>query len=523
MEKAKSLVEKVVLKRVKEPALNKWTKVDPAMCQATIMAVFFRVVTMALEWKVNMSYGDLAAMAPGVAEGQDEEDPVQGDQENWKGQLKRFGKRCLMFIGDPETKTRLLVWTVIGEPLMILHYKFFKHVNFMSHCSDDQDRLSIFNFCPGCTQSNDSNPAKKALKDVALMIFDPNGEASVLIAPLKAAFGATVNWSVKLLDTYQKSCILGYCRLWRSFIHTFKCFPWQAACIFDPSAAPVARETASKDFWNAPPCHIDPFLGDPLRNELCHERTDLFEKSLQDFVYALLMRCMITSTFGERIFAHLTQWTGVPRSRPALCSVASLHVNQVFDGFVQQWWQSLLDATGTKPTDGRSRDLVAYTRPRGAHTCAWHCYTKGRKGSVPDSQEGDSNKGRIASMEAIRDVNAKRQTWTELDPANRAEWEEKARKCRAEARGRGAAVDKLLATQKQSETAGGPWGLSCRHGDLPGAWPLSRFVVSRAMAEGNLQTTAKSWRNDNCTLWSEDGTFPETADLREACIEGPRL
>ena len=88
-----------------------------------------------------------------------------------------------MFIGDLETKTRLLVWIVIGEPLMILHYRLFKHINFLSHCLDDKDRMSILSFCPGCLHSNASTPAKKALKDVALMIFDPNGEAAVLIAP----------------------------------------------------------------------------------------------------------------------------------------------------------------------------------------------------------------------------------------------------------------------------------------------------------------------------------------------------
>ena len=476
--------------------MNKWTKVDPAMCQATIMACVFRMVPQALELKLNVTYEALAAMSPGlgVAE-QVEADRVQDDQESWKGALKRFGKKCLMFLGDPDTQLYLLVWTVIGSPLMVLHYKLFKHVNFASNCVDDDNSISVFNFCSDCPQSN---PAKEAMQELSLMMFDPNGAGSAHVALLKAAFGATVHWSQKLMDTYQKACILCYSKCYRSFIHRFDCFPWKAASIFEPSVSPATKLTASINFWNAPRCQIDPWTGDPLRDVLCRTREDLFDTDLQDFVYNFFLRCMVTSTFGERIFSNLTQWTTEPKARPSLATVSSKHVINTFDTIVQQWWRSLLDDSQIQRASGKCRDLVAYTEPLKSRTCGWHLYSQGSA--------------------CFADVNEKQNTWTGLTDEQKTEWEERARKCRAEARGRGAPVDEVLASEAAAETPGGPWAMSCKHGAGPGAWPLGRHVIAASVSDcGNIAAAAESWRASHVVIWQEDELFPETSDLREAC------
>ena len=105
------------------PATNKWTKMHPAMCQSTLMACFFKIVQHALEAKTRATYEELAAS--GVAEeehgdGQDEE-RAQGDQDSYKAAMARFGKRCLSFVGAQSTQMLMLVWTVEGARLMVIH------------------------------------------------------------------------------------------------------------------------------------------------------------------------------------------------------------------------------------------------------------------------------------------------------------------------------------------------------------------------------------------------------------------
>ena len=92
LKKAKDFTEKVVLKCITQPAKNKWTKMDPAMRQATIVVCFFKLVLMALESKLGVTYEDLTALGQEEAEATLGQDEAQPDQESYKGALKRFGK-----------------------------------------------------------------------------------------------------------------------------------------------------------------------------------------------------------------------------------------------------------------------------------------------------------------------------------------------------------------------------------------------------------------------------------------------
>ena len=102
----------------------------PAMCQSTLMVCFFMIVQHALEAKTRTTYEELAAS--GVAEEEHDEtalgqgERAQEDQLSYKAAMARFGKRCLSFVGAPSTKMLMLVWTVVGARLMVIHYRFFK-------------------------------------------------------------------------------------------------------------------------------------------------------------------------------------------------------------------------------------------------------------------------------------------------------------------------------------------------------------------------------------------------------------
>ena len=101
---------------------------DPAFCQATLVACFFGLVKSVLEVIVSVTYEALSAMAPAAFGQFVGEDVVEESPDDFKGRARRYGRRCLAFIGDPETRWLLLTWTAVGQIIMIIHYRLFKHV-----------------------------------------------------------------------------------------------------------------------------------------------------------------------------------------------------------------------------------------------------------------------------------------------------------------------------------------------------------------------------------------------------------
>ena len=118
--------------------------------------LFFALVKQALELKSKVTYEDLSALGQeGLAQAlarpqQDDLGPgkAQEFQENYKGAMMRFGKRCLAFIGAPEMKMYTLVWNALGGMLMRVHFRFFKYCTFYSH-SKEEKHISVLDFCPG--------------------------------------------------------------------------------------------------------------------------------------------------------------------------------------------------------------------------------------------------------------------------------------------------------------------------------------------------------------------------------------
>ena len=171
-------------------------------------------------------------------------------------------------------------------------------------------------FCLGAEGGFSENLATLALNDLSFMLFDPNGpRARKALGPLLGMFGACIHWPSQLLRVFQKATILAFCKIWRALRHRFLCSPWTAACIFDPSIRYSTRQNEATTYWNYPPCHVDPWVGEPLRNVLCEKVEDLVEEDLRSFVWTLFERCMVTSTFVEKTFAPMTQFTSEPRSR----------------------------------------------------------------------------------------------------------------------------------------------------------------------------------------------------------------
>ena len=83
----------------------------------------------ALEQKTKMTYEALAALgqaglAAHLANPLGGDDQAQEYQESFKGSMRRYGKRCLAFIGDPDSKFYLLVWKAVGSTVMGIQCRF---------------------------------------------------------------------------------------------------------------------------------------------------------------------------------------------------------------------------------------------------------------------------------------------------------------------------------------------------------------------------------------------------------------
>ena len=88
--------------------------------------MFFSVAQWALEALCACTYEDLTALGQEeeVEEAPDGNEPTLGAQLSYKGAMKRFGKRCLAFVGNKDARVLMLVWQAVGERLMVVHYRF---------------------------------------------------------------------------------------------------------------------------------------------------------------------------------------------------------------------------------------------------------------------------------------------------------------------------------------------------------------------------------------------------------------
>ena len=93
VQKAKGHVDRVILKRITQPAQNKWTKMDPAFQQASLVVSFFSLISSALEAKVRTSYAALSA-SQGLDDGGDTDSGSDADPaETKKTRMVKYGKR----------------------------------------------------------------------------------------------------------------------------------------------------------------------------------------------------------------------------------------------------------------------------------------------------------------------------------------------------------------------------------------------------------------------------------------------
>ena len=160
----------------------------------------------------------------------------------------------------------------------------------------------------------------------------------------------------------------------------------------------------------------------------------------------MFKRGSVTSTFVERVFAPMTQWTSLPKARLSLPMLAALHATTIFEGNVKRWWRSL--ATESTTSTPRSRDPAAVLTALGSHTCAWHEYAKA---NCPQDAA-------LSSLERHAVILKDLKEWKNLAEEHKTLWKDRASTTRRQAASRGAPVEAVLALQAEGDVAGGGLG-----------------------------------------------------------------
>ena len=89
------------------------------------MMSFFDVVQHALELKLGTSADALLAAGPALDAEPDLDPNAQAaSTAEHRRKVERFGKRCFAFLGSPDSKLRLLIWSGVGSIAMSVHHTF---------------------------------------------------------------------------------------------------------------------------------------------------------------------------------------------------------------------------------------------------------------------------------------------------------------------------------------------------------------------------------------------------------------
>ena len=409
-------------------------------------------------------------------------------------QRKLKEKQCDKILGlvcSTVAPMHFLVWITITQLIMTLHYRLFKRGVFWNHMQAEEEadrRFAVFEFCRG----PDSNPAGKLLTAVGQIMFDPDGAGRPHLRLLHARFGPTVAiWPLALMKELHMACVRTFSRSWRLLLHHFQQYPWRLAPIFDPDVEEEEQRRCAEAFIAIPKGskQLDPGCGRKLR-ELVETAEDLFADPLYTFMSVLFERVVVTSTFVERLFKDLTNWTS--RTPQGLATVAAKHVQHVFGKSVSRWRAGLRPCGKGVPASGlvaRPRSRPHWVKPlnRGAKTTGYHLFQRGK--STEDLFNGVT-------------LNA----WASLEDGERESFNAQAERARILARVEPGPLDTHLNDVQSPELEAGPWNLSSQSGEFV----IAPSCIERTMAGRSMSQVYRDWRARFDAKVLPDPAFPET-------------
>jgi len=472
---------------------------------------FFGIIVGALEDKSGTTWAVLKATAFGRAHAPDDTDSeADANAPLKKGQVGRFSKRTLLWYGNEESVRQMLIWACVGPVVMHAHYHFFKHTTFYSHVKTA--RCTIFDLCG---EDDAKNIAAMVLTDLARLLFDPDGVGAQLAAPLLNYLRVPSSfWPPDVLHSYQHSCLIAFTKLWRSLWYAWQVYPWKLVPAYNRELPMATRRACGEALFATAagqPCGLDPYLTKPLVSSLCADVDGLFEEQLEDFLHALISRCVPTSTFVERIFAPLTRATRKPQTVENVYTLVGGHLRGAWMAQVHRWTE-LLDQPSTAQSSSLRRTPSAHTSSKGIKTCGWQMYVKAHPPppETPDKERAAHNR-------------AKQREWTTLPQDAQEPHRQEAARARAAARARPSPLEEDLRSLEAAEVPAGPWGLASMSGGMAGKFPLGTHEVTKVLegrGSGAVRAISEAFctKHDRVVRGADD--WPEGATFADPCHPG---
>lgn len=245
-----------------------------------------------------------------------EEIGVPRDQTKvWRKLARKRQRKAAHFLQDQESAFLTMLWSVVTFPVMLVRYSLFKRGTWLTERSEeaqDVETRSTVSFC-----NPTLNPAVRACSTVAALLLD-TVQVDAWI-PLTGLYGPVLTWPQGRLKTTRRCLFTELGQLYRKLLDPWRRYPWKLVEL--PSLDPAQRLAAAQALFDAPPCCLDCFSA-KLREFVGTTEKLLCQETL-DFLAAVFVWVVPTSTAIERAFARLNRWCDRKGPKPQLCTLAS--------------------------------------------------------------------------------------------------------------------------------------------------------------------------------------------------------
>ena len=388
--KACRLLDIIVLKHITLPSLNKWTKVQPVIC-GVLLLCSFGLVARALTKVLGLD---------NTHQPEDEGEEDLHVHVDPRAATKR-AVRTVNFLTHPRTPARLLLWVVVAEPIVALHYHLFKHVRFANHRS--KEHRSAVVWCSPTLQ----NPAFRALGEVHNLLTQVDHKHWQLTRQVHGRSTCYTEWWTMA----RRAAYITLGSLSRRLIHMFQRWPWPLAQLVDPSLDKQTKVTVAKRFFKVKECCLDNAFSRRLRARYPNHSWEVcFSPEVQHVLHMAFSRTLLTSTFVERIFANLTKWTSLRHHGADL--LAAKHMT----GCLKTVQQLLASRTPKLTRRATARSRPAWVK-KSSHLTGLHLFCSQASTDSASASPADSWK---------RIQHAQKQ-WRDLPPRQKTFWRMQAR------------------------------------------------------------------------------------------------
>ncbi len=577
VERAMRLLDRTILQLVQVPAMNKWTKVDPAICQVALMANFCGAVPAAFERKLGgrpacgggaprprgggapqggggaprprgggAPHGGRGAPGPGGGGaphgGRGAPDPGGGgappggggapgpggggapqggggappaaDDESSDAEGAPAAKACIC-LSNPGTPAKLLLWLCVSLPAFCVHYRLFNTATFFGHSK--RRGCGVFDFLYGS-----KNPGAEAVTKWSQMLLDAEGVGSSGWRLLVLRQGRPSEWRQELKQEALVCLLTGLALMWRHLVKSWLRYPWRCSTLGDLAASDEQRAQAARKLMASPECCLDVGLSLKLQRGF-RSWQECLQPDVRTFLHAVFNRSVVTSTFVERAFSQLTRWS---RKRQTLSSLSSRHTVSTFASMVARWEaarasrrRSLLRKVSRTPSGPElpSQSNVL-KRKRQSDKFRPHWMKVRARGARRTGLQMFMQSSREAGVGTTGRVPERWAEWTaawkNLPSEERLRFRQKARESRAAAAVRPAVLDQTPVAR--ADPGVGPWNLASD----TGPWPLAADPLREMLAPpGAFKEISSNWRRRNSDIQCRDPSFPQTVAATQPCFE----